>query len=295
MKLKKTKIKKHYEQLKSAIEKLLESKKFKDFVVFQAKFRKYSLYNTILIWSQKPDATYVAGIKTWNSLGRKVRKGEKGILIFAPVLVREQQKTCEKATNSNESIEPADETFSETEEEKSTYSLVGFKPVYVFDISQTEGKPIPEMEQMNRFRIYTDIEHLYRRVLTSSPVPVEEKPLSGGLKGFYSPSEKKIVLSAELNPEERVLTLLHELAHHYTLEHGGEVLEKVSSEVVAEGAACVTAAYFGLDTMEPSAAYMSLWAREADLVLKCGETIRGVANRLIDEIEKVEEALKMAA
>lgn len=264
------KFKEYQKRLMEGVKKVLNSGEFQEFLTFAAKFRKYSFGNSILIWSQRPDATNVAGIKTWNSLGRKVKKGSKGIAIFAPMFGK--KKRIRRETNI------------ENEEE----SLVGFKAVYVWDVSQTEGEPLPEMEVGKIESNGCDASFLLEKILASSPVPVTFEHFSDK-RGVYMIKEERIVVSSSLNPVEQCKTLLHELAHHLALS--SDLKEDFSSEgrssheILAEGAAYMACRNLGVDSSGYSFSYLAAWGQNLKKVFSCGDGMKKIAVRLIEMIE----------
>jgi len=185
------KVKEYHERLVEGVKKVLESESFKEFLQFSARFHRYSFNNTLLIWCQRPHATRVAGMKAWNSMGRHIRKGEKGIAIFAPLMKKVRTAQDEAGGNAGSETEP------ETEDER----LMGFRAVYVWDVEQTDGKPVPELETEAPV-MDGDPEALFARILQASPVPVEYEDIKGKARGYYMPKEQKIVLSTRLRPEE---------------------------------------------------------------------------------------------
>lgn len=278
--MKMIKIKEYHAKLVEGVKEVMESENFGEFIRFSAKFHKYSLGNTLLIWMQSRGATHVAGMKTWNSLGRKVKKGEKGIVIFAPVIKKMKEKTSRMDTDSTQ--EPI-----ETEIERP----VGFRAVYVFDVEQTDGKPVPEITTETPV-MDGDAEELYLKIVLASPVSVGYEEIKSGANGYYMPKEEKIVIAKNLKAEQRSKTLLHELAHHLTLnctESDKAVKpDRPTGEVIAEGAAFVASAHFGLDSSGYSFPYIASWSKEPDKVLKAGEDIRKTGLRLIEMIEAIE-------
>ncbi|MFQ5480403.1 MAG: ArdC family protein, partial [Thermodesulfobacteriota bacterium] len=163
------KVKEYQEKMMEGVQKVLESGEFKEFLAFGAKFRNYSFGNTLLIWSQNSEASHVAGFRTWKSLGRWVKKGEKGIVIFAP-MIKGKNKKDKKADAGDK-----DDGF-----------LIGFKAVYVYDLSQTEGEPIPEMRTGDIKNGDCDSSvSLLEQILDSSPVPVTFDTFSDDKRGVY--------------------------------------------------------------------------------------------------------------
>ena len=279
------KVKEYQEKLLEGVKKLVESKSFIDFLQFSSKFRRYSFGNVLLIWTQRPNATRVAGMKTWNALGRTVKKGEKGIMIFAPFL-----KKVKRAIGTEESPAPdvtAESLEKTRSQEKEEQTLVGFKSVYVFDVSQTEGKPLPELEVGKPSMDDGDAEELFGKILKASPVPVDFEEIVGSSNGYYMPKERKIVLSNVLTAAQRCKTLLHELAHYLSLDpaNAGD-FSRSREELIAEGAAYIVSAHFGLDSSDYSVPYVAGWAGgELKEVLSVGEKMRKVSERLIELVD----------
>lgn len=257
------KIKEYQNKLIDGVKTVLESRSFKEVMEFSTRFRKYSFNNTILIWLKYPQASRVAGIKTWNEIGRHVKKGEKGIAIFAPLLKK-------------------------TKEEKEEVRLIGFRAVYVWDVEQTEGEPMPEVDIAPPV-MDGDPEKLFQKVLLSSPVPVSYEEIKGKAKGYYLIKEKWIVLPNNLTPEQRTKTLLHELAHHVYITDSKEweksKKDLPAAEIIAEGAAYMASARFGLDSASYSFPYIATWAKDAEKVLTTGNVMRNVATELIEMVE----------
>jgi antirestriction protein ArdC len=268
-----TTVKEYYEKLESAVGALLESGGVKEFFSNMAKFRRYSFANQLLIMLQRPGATKVAGMTTWNGLQRRVKKGERGIAVFAPIFRKK-------------------ESGDSGEEE-----LVGFKTVHVFDISQTEGKDLSckELQGTTDFVASPDVDtgELTRRLRSACPVPVLRKPLAG-MRGYYDPANGVIVLSESLSDRGIPRTLIHEMAHWLAIrtgEHRADAAsgERPMGEVVAEAAAFIALSHFGLDTGSISFAYVAGWGRDVKKIVSWGSAAMRVANGLIDLVEGREQ------
>lgn len=272
-KSKNPKVQRLFKKLEKGVQDVFDSGRIKEFMRFQAKFHKYSFHNTMLIFVQCPEATLVAGFNTWNKMGRRVKKGEKAIKIFAPRMVKEAIKD------------------KETGEEREETRLAGFKIVNVFDVSQTEGKPLPwEGPPAHDTRTGRD---LLDRLLRISPVPVRTAPVCG--EGSYDPKKKIITLSQKLKGDDRAKVLLHEIAHALAFETGKQRAcrtrkceEYVKGEVIAESAAFIAGTYFGLD-MQSSFEYVAAWAKEPEKVLQWGEAVRKIASKIITLVEKADK------
>ena len=261
-------------QLKDGVEGIQDSYQFRLFLTTMSKFHDYSIGNQILIMIQKPEATRVAGFSTWKDLGRWVRKGEKGIAILAPVMPP-KQKPEEREQ---------DEAEAATEIEPRP---VFFKVVYVFDVSQTEGKPLPEFEvpvltgEANE-RLFTDLlAHMRQKGVS---VDFESKPsLDPGVKGFYS--HAGIWVRPEEPRAQQLKTLLHEVAHYYS--EGVFHIPRQDAETIAESAAFVVGTHFGFDTGVRSFPYVALWAKDKKVLENNLGAIRRVSTTIIEALEEI--------
>jgi len=288
--MKNIKLKEYREKMESAVEKIMSGDRFKRYLQSIHMFRQYSFSNTILIFLQKPGSTRVAGMKTWNKLGRRVKKGEKGIALFAPVFRKEKSK--------EEDIE--DGVSEETDSTKEMPHLSGFCIRYVFDISQTEGEDISldEFRQRTQYTMLDIVESkiLYDMILSVCPVRVEYDNLP--YNGDYSPELRLIRINTSLPSMERPRTLIHEMAHAMaidTREHTMTVGDRPMGEVIAEGAAFVVCSYYGLDTSSYSFAYIAAWGKDMKKILSWGNAVTRIANKLIDLIDSAPIATKKAA
>lgn len=227
------------------------------------------VHSTYLILMQKPEATRVAGYRTWQSMGRQVRKGEKGIHILAPISRK----------------------VSEEDDGEAVRALVGFKTTAVFDISQTEGEELPEVptpEDLDPEAGAEVAEQVYAGLLLfceSEGVAVEEEQRRRGDYGTYNRKERSIVLNATLPATEKATTLAHELAHHLLHANAAKRPPRRMREIEAEGVAFVTCAAFGLDTSRFTFAYVAEFAGETKTVKAALERIQGAARRLIEAVE----------
>ena len=222
------------------------------------RFHRYSLHNVLLIASQKPDASYVAGFRTWNELGRFVKKGEKGIVILAPIVRRKSQV--------------------EDDAEKPGASIAGFRGVYVFDVSQTDGQELPHIgavqgdprENAGRLRGFAAAEGI--AVEYSDTIAPARGMSSGG----------KITLLPGQSPAEEFSTLAHELAHE--LLHRGDrraATSRCLRETEAEATAFVVCQAIGLETNSAASDYIQLWNGDAQLLTESLTYIRQAASAML--------------
>ena len=252
------------ESIKGWIEKLtaeLQEGQTQEFLTFLEKagrFHRYSARNVTLILQQRPEATLVAGVKRWNQLGRKVKKGEKGIAILAPTLKR---------------VEVVDGATGEVREER---KLAGFHTTYVFDVSQTEGRPLkPQEEEIPQGPA------LYARLRAACPVGVQEGLLPGGALG--KTDGKRIELAADQDYTSKAETLLHEWAH--TLLHfGGMNLPREVEELEAEATAYAVGRELGLP-MAGSRDYILHWQGTVEGLESSLERIQGAARQILSAVQ----------
>lgn len=250
-----------------------DSEVLTEYLNAMARFHNYSFGNIMLIARQRPTATRVAGIRTWNSLGRFVKRGEKGILILAPMVGRRMQRKDEVATEI-ESDNAADERKPERE-------LYGFRAVYVFDVSQTEGKELPELTDVEgdvtgfRERLIEYVEGQEIKLSYSEKI-APAKGLSSG---------KRITLLTGMQPAEEFSTLVHEMAHE--MLHRSErrtLTTKEVRETEAEAVAFVVCQSIGLETGTASQDYIRLWNGNAKLLQESLEVVQRTAAIILGAI-----------
>lgn len=272
-------------QLKDGVEGIQQSERFRLFLSTMAKFHDYSIGNLILIMIQKPVATHVAGFNTWKDLGRWVKSGEKGIAILAPVMP--PRPTCTKCgTKLRKGVRYCPQCGAEVEAEESIGEIPHyFKVVYVFDLSQTEGKPLPEFEVPSLTGEAN--EELFGRAITLAraqglEVSFDSKPeQDSSIKGFYS--GKLIWVRPEETRAQQLKTLLHELAHYYS--EGVFQIPRRDAETIAESAAFAVGAHFGFDSGVRSFPYVAIWAQDKKVLEQNLGAIRKVATTIIESIE----------
>jgi antirestriction protein ArdC len=242
----------------------------KSYIAAMARFHRYSINNVLLIQSQHPGATHVAGFATWRQLGRFVRRGEKGIAILVPLAHR--RRDLEDVSGDNDSNCDAVRT------------VVGFKTGYVFDVSQTDGEPLASLAEvagdpgefaarLRAFAEHCGIEVAYgNRELGSA-----DGASFGG----------RILLRDDLSPAVEFAVLVHEIAHE--LLHRGErrvVTSTKVREAEAEAVAFVVSFAIGLDTSTAANDYIQLYAGSKDTLLASLEAIRDTATRLLGELQR---------
>lgn len=276
-------------QLKAGVEGIQDSYRFRLFLTTMAKFHDYSIGNQILIMLQKPEATRVAGFNTWKDLGRFVKKGEKGIAILAPVMPPKAKATCpgcgtEVSRTAKFCPECGHGLGSGTELELEQPRF--FRVVYVFDLAQTEGDPLPEFEvpvltgEVNEELFAGLLELMKSRGIRVSfePRPHQDP----GIKGQYSHGE--IWVRPEEPRAQQLKTLVHEIAHYYS--EGVFRIPRQDAETIAESAAYVIGAHYGFDTGVRSFPYVALWAQDKKVLDRNLSSIREVATTIMNGLEK---------
>jgi hypothetical protein len=267
------------EQLENGIKETLNGERYKAFLKLQSQFHSYSFNNAMLIYLQRPDATRVAGFQTWkNNFERHVMKGEKGISILAPCPYKYERpvKVINKETGK---------------EETQTRMVEGLscRRVTVFDVKQTEGKPLPEI--CNELQGNSEsAARIIKAVKELSDIPVIEKAITSGAKGYYSWLENIIVIKEGMPLDQSAKTHVHEFCHSRI--HSQEVcktLDRATIEVQAESVAYIVCNRFGLDTSEYSFEYLANWSSGKELkeLKQSFDIIQKTASDIIEKMEKV--------
>lgn len=256
-------------QLETGVKAVFTSENYKNYLDFLGKFHSYSLNNTLLIWVQCPGATHVAGYTTWQKkFKRQVRKGEKSIKILAP---------CPHSIT----VKETDDDGSEVEHVKKWTS---YKPVSVFDISQTEGPDVPTIckELSGAMDNYAELMDKLKGV---SPVPVTFEDIKDGSHGYYHTVEKRIAIKAGMSERQTIKTTVHEIAHSLLHSKEQDKVDRDTAEVQAESVAYVVCNALGMDTSEYSFGYVAGWgSKDAKELMASMDTIKKAAQTIIDGI-----------
>ena len=292
----KEQIKKLTDQIEAGIKALFQSgdlEKYQAYLHTMSHFHHYSVNNQMLIFSQCPHATLVAGYQKWqNQFSRHVLRGEKGISILAPTPYKIK---VEKEKLDPDTKLPLLDADGNTITEEKEVQIPMFRPVKVFDVSQTDGKPLPERVQSPVAELTGNVEHYeafmeaLRRV---SPVPIEMKPLSNDLDGFFSPSKQSITLRDGMSEVQTVCAAVHEIAHSklhdYAKLPNSQPKDSNTEEIEAESIAYTVCAYFGIETSANSFGYVATWSKDKDLkAFKDSlDTIRKTSSELISGVEQ---------
>ncbi len=210
-KTEKQKVKEITDKLEEGLKELFESGKYKNYLSTMSKFHNYSVNNTLLIALQRPDASLVAGYQTWQkNFNRHVNKGEKGIRILAPApyKIKEERDKLDPVTGE---IMLDQDGMPQTEEVE--IKIPAFRAVSVFDVKQTSGEPIPELEAKELLSTVEGYEDFVKAVTYVAPVPISFEDIPGDSKGFFSPTEKRIAVQEGMSESQTLKTMVHETAH----------------------------------------------------------------------------------
>ncbi len=291
-KTEKQKVQEITEKLEQGIKELFESEKYKTYLNTMSKFHNYSFNNTMLIAMQKPDATLVAGFKAWQkNFDRHVKKGEKGIRILAPApyKIKEEQEKLDPVTGE---IMLDKNGMPVTEEVE--IKIPAFRVVPVFDVSQTDGKELPDIGVNELSGSVEDYEDFMQALMEVSPVPITYEDIDGDAKGYFHTTDHRIAIQEGMSQSQTVKTAIHEVAHAKLHDRErnqdiDKVLEKDrnTKEVEAESVAYTVCQHFGIDTSDYSFGYIAGWSSDRDMKeLKSSlDTIRKTASELITGIE----------
>ena len=287
------------DSIENGIKELFESDKYRQYLATMSRFHRYSVNNTMLIYMQRPDATHVAGFNKWrDQFGRNVLKGEKGIRIIAPTPYKKKVEEIKTDPETNAPVLDADGKAIIEEKE---IRIPMFKVVSVFDVSQTAGKPLPQLaaDLSGNVQQYEVFMEALRR---ASPVPIEIKPVAHDTDGFFSIKAQSITIRAGMSEVQTVCAAVHEIAHaklhdyeHMTeLANDGETIlvpgekSRNTEEVEAESISYAVCQYYGIETGENSFGYIATWSKDKELKeLRASlETINKTASELITDIDR---------
>ena len=291
-KTEKQKVQEITEKLEQGIKELFESEKYKTYLNTMSKFHNYSFNNTMLIAMQKPDATLVAGFKAWQkNFDRHVKKGEKGIRILAPApyKIKEEQEKLDPVTGE---IMLDKNGMPVTEEVE--IKIPAFRVVPVFDVSQTDGKELPDIGVNELSGSVEDYEDFMQALTEVSPVPITYEDIEGEAKGYFHTTDHRIAIQEGMSQSQTVKTAIHEVAHAklHDRERNQDIdavldKDRNTKEVEAESVAYTVCQHFGIDTSDYSFGYIAGWSSDRDMKeLKSSlDTIRKTASELITGIE----------
>lgn len=286
------KVKEITDKLEAGIQALFESETFKNYLKTLSKFHDYSLNNTILIAMQKPDATLVAGYTAWQkNFGRQVQKGEQGIRILAPTPYKKQMEVDRVDPVTRQPILNPD---GSTAKELKEVMVPAFKVVNVFDVSQTDGRPLPTIGVDELTGNVSNYEMFFEALKKACPVPISFEDIPSGAKGYYHTVDQRIALQEGMSEVQTVKTLIHEIAHQklHSIDPKELPLEEPrltrnAKEVEAESVAYTVAQHYGIETSDYSFAYIAGWSQGKDTPeLKASlDRIRKAADEMITAID----------
>ena len=295
----KQKVKEITDKLEAGLKELFESEKYKSYLSTMSKFHNYSFNNTLLIAMQKPEATLVAGYQAWQkNFERHVNKGEKAIRILAPApyKIKEERDKLDPVTGEL--------MFDENgipQKEEVEITIPAFRAVSVFDVSQTDGKPIPELEVNELLSTVEGYEDFVQALMNISSVPIAFENIPGDSKGYFNTAEKRIAVQENMSESQTLKTMVHEVAH--SMLHDKEVNQSMeipekdrnTKEVEAESVAFTVCQHFGIDTSDYSFGYIAGWSSGRNMKeLKSSlDTIRKTASELITGIERALQELQI--
>ena len=287
------KLKEITDRLEQGITELFDSERYKEYLRVMSKFHNYSFNNTLLIAMQKPDASLVAGFSSWkNNFGRNVMKGQKGIKIIAPSPFKIKQQMEKIDPHTQKPIIGRDGK-PVTEEKEIT--IPAYKVVSVFDVSQTEGKELPDIavdELTGDVERYKDF---FAALEKTSPVPIGFEKIEGGAHGYYHLEDKRIAINEGMSELQTLKTAIHEIVHaklhdidlNAPKDEQQPRVDRRTREVEAESVAYTVCQHYGLDTSDYSFGYVAGWSsgRELSELKSSLETIRSAAAEIINSID----------
>ena len=286
--------------IEQGIKELFESEKYMRYLSVMSKFHRYSVNNTMLIYMQKPEATLVAGFNKWkNQFARHVKKSGHGITIIAPTPYKKKIEEMKRDPDTHAPILDADGKAVMEEKE---IEIPMFRPVKVFDVSQTDGKPLPELASSLSGTV-PHYEAFLEALRRSAPVPIEFEPMAANTDGYFSPDQQRIAIREGMSEVQTVSATVHEIAHSKL--HNRQKMQETAAagdnapdqpkpkdrrteEVEAESISYAVCQYFGIQTGENSFGYIATWSKDKELKeLRASlETINKTSCELINNIER---------
>ena len=285
--------------IEQGIKELFESEKYMRYLSVMSRFHRYSVNNTMLIYMQKPDATLVAGYNKWkNQFERHVKRGEHGITIIAPTPFK---KKIEEQKLDPDTKAPILDAEGKAVMEEREVEIPMFRPVKVFDVSQTDGKPLPELASTLSGSVQ-NYEAFMEALRRSAPVPLSVEPMAANMDGYFSPDQQRIAIREGMSEVQTVSAAVHEIAHS-KLHNYAKAQEEAAragdkeppkkkdrntEEVEAESISYAVCQYYGIQTGENSFGYIATWSQGKELPeLRASlETINKAAGELIADIDR---------
>ena len=288
------KLKEITDRLEQGIAELFDSERYREYLKVMSKFHNYSFRNTVLIAMQKPDASLVAGFSAWkNNFERNVMKGQKGIKIIAPSPYKIKQEMQKIDPHTQKPIIGKDgKPVTEEKEVK----IPAYKVVSVFDVSQTEGKELPDIAVDELTGDVDRYKDFFAALEKTSPVPIAFENIEGGSHGYYHLEDKRIAINEGMSELQTLKTAIHEIAHaklhdidlNAPKDEQQPHIDRRTREVEAESVAYTVCQHYGLDTSDYSFGYVAGWSsgRELSELKSSLETIRSAAAEIINSIDE---------
>ena len=287
------KLKEITDRLEQGITELFDSERYKEYLRVMSKFHNYSFNNTLLIAMQKPDASLVAGFSAWkNNFGRNVMKGQKGIKIIAPSPFKIRQEVEKIDPHTQKPIIGKD---GKPVTEEKEIKIPAYKVVSVFDVSQTEGKELPDIAVDELTGDVDRYKDFFAALEKTSPVPIAFENIGGGSHGYYHLEDKRIAINEGMSELQTLKTAIHEIAHaklhdidlNAPKDEQQPRVDRRTREVEAESVAYTVCQHYGLDTSDYSFGYVAGWSsgRELSELKSSLETIRSAAAEIINSID----------
>jgi antirestriction protein ArdC len=255
-------VKEAYKRLEDAFNGFAGQESWEEYLKFSSKFKGYSLNNTIMIYLQNPDARFIRGYKSWQKLDRQVKKGSRGIRIFAPLTYHKKKDEVD-----------AEQTY-----------LAGFRMISVFDLSQTEGDDDQLPVMLTGLRSSEDYTDMMHRIIEISPVPVELYDMGFAGHGCYYTDKGMIRINSRSTSTQNLKTLFHELGHHYCRSLK-EKYEYSREEFVVESAAYLICCMLGIDTGEYAIPYLKSWFDDFKGFQTMRKSIETITKRILEVVE----------
>lgn len=267
-------------QLDAGVAALCNSDQWQEYLDFSRKFYGYSARNTVLIHTQMRGASRVAGYHKWQVMGRQVKKGEKAIVILAPLIKKAEISAADGSSAAG------------TMEQETETKLVGFRTVSVFDISQTEGEPLPEVVTRLTGQAPEGVINRLETAIRDKGIVLRYEPIPGSTNGYYVHGTKggagEIVVDADLAPAQRAKTLAHELAHSILhAEATTADTDRPVAEIEAESTAYIVMQELGIDSGSYSFGYVASWGggdHARDATLASITRIRTAVDEITDQL-----------
>ena len=288
------KLKEITDRLEQGIAELFDSERYREYLKVMSKFHNYSFRNTVLIAMQKPDASLLAGFSAWkNNFERNVMKGQKGIKIIAPSPYKIKQEMQKIDPHTQKPVIGKDGK-PVTEEKEVT--IPAYKVVSVFDVSQTEGKELPDIAVDELTGDVDRYKDFFAALEKTSPVPIAFENIEGGSHGYYHLEDKRIAINEGMSELQTLKTAIHEIAHaklhdidlNAPKDEQQPHVDRRTREVEAESVAYTVCQHYGLDTSDYSFGYVAGWSsgRELSELKSSLETIRSAAAEIINSIDE---------